>query len=232
MTVLDLDDHAQVAIVDFADENGTITLESGERVRFGKSSCSGLVPTVGQSVWVMALKQLPVVGLRATLVNRTGEAEPEDAETRTLLAIDRRLAAAEEPWRIDAALPWLRKHPRGFGAQRFAEAGSALVFAEELRSRGASSVALGGVGRGKTPTSMEVALPPDPAARARLFELVEREWRERGEDFSCDPSGRGGSALTREEAIAMQDPSAEGEWAVEDGAPCDAGQDAVTLWWD
>lgn len=69
-------------IIEFEDESGTIVTDSGTKVRFGRTSCSGFNPSVGLDVWVMALRTYPVIGERATLVNLTGHAESADPEQR------------------------------------------------------------------------------------------------------------------------------------------------------
>lgn len=115
-------------------------------------------------------------------------------------------------------------------ADRFADAGSASEFARTLAAHGAR-IALGGRGE-SDPFLMEVELPTDPEPRARVFASLAREAETYRGDFGVDPDGRGGREITREEALALGDPSAEGAWVEAEGPPRDVGQPSVTLWWD
>jgi hypothetical protein len=221
-------------VTELSGESGTIET-SGGPVRFGVAACSGFTPTVGLEVWVMALRELPIVGARATLVNLTGEADSESIEDRVRRDRARALAANLVDWRIDDAAQWLAEHPDEYAADRFSEPGSALAMMSELRAAGVVRVALVGSGPRdrNAPNSMELELPFARSARASIFAILEREWERCNEDFSASPDGRKDpQEITREEAVAMGHPEAEGELAHDVGAPVDAGQTILTLWWD
>lgn len=64
---------------------GTIETDAGTTVRFGSRSCSGFSPKIGAEVWVMATREFPVIGERATLVNLTGAMESTDVSERAKL---------------------------------------------------------------------------------------------------------------------------------------------------
>jgi len=204
-------------IAELSGESGTIATAAGP-VRFGIAACSGFVPAVGLEVLLLAFNELPIVGARATLVTLPGAVE-----------------AASADGRIDDAAKWLASHPDLYAAERFAEPGSALAMVHELLAAGAVRVALLGTGLrdGTMPNSMEIELPADHVARRRLFAVFEREWERCNEDFSASPDGRNEpQEITREQALAMGHPEAEGELAYDVGAPIDAGQTIMTLWWD
>jgi len=59
------------------DSIGRIRLASGEEIRFGHSACVGLRPSVGAEVWVVEVAPHPLGGLRAKVLNATGEAMPD-----------------------------------------------------------------------------------------------------------------------------------------------------------
>jgi hypothetical protein len=61
------------------DSIGRIKLMSGEEIRFGHSACVGLRPSVGAEVWVVEVAPHPLGGLRAKVLNSTGEATPDRA---------------------------------------------------------------------------------------------------------------------------------------------------------
>lgn len=230
----ELDPPCRGTIVTFEGESGTIEVENQRYLRFGRTACSGFEPEVGLAVWVMALKVLPIVGPRATLVNLTGRAEAESAEERVRIRIERELAAPPSAFRIDEALPWLERNPDGFAADRFAVSGSAAAFVRELMAHGAR-VAL--VGSDREPQSgepefMEVEIPTDAHARRSLFACFEREWNAHSDGFAVEPDGREARELTREEATALGDPEAEGQSVSDGGPPRDVGQPLVMLWWD
>jgi hypothetical protein len=71
------------------DSIGRITLESGEEIRFGHSACVDLRPKVGAEVWVIEVAPHPLGGLRAKVLNTTGERTPDRA-TAALAAHERR----------------------------------------------------------------------------------------------------------------------------------------------
>lgn len=71
------------------DSIGRITLTSGEEIRFGHSACVGLRPSVGAEVWVVEVAPHPLGGLRAKVLNTTGELTPDRA-TLALSAHDER----------------------------------------------------------------------------------------------------------------------------------------------
>jgi hypothetical protein len=62
-----------------ADSIGRIRLNSGEEIRFGHSACVGLRPSLGAEVWVVEVAPHPLGGLRAKVLNATGEATPDRA---------------------------------------------------------------------------------------------------------------------------------------------------------
>lgn len=61
------------------DSIGRITLSTGEEIRFGHSACVGLRPTLGAEVWVVEVAPHPLGGLRAKVLNSTGEATVDRA---------------------------------------------------------------------------------------------------------------------------------------------------------
>lgn len=71
------------------DSIGRIRLSSGEEIRFGHSACVGLRPSVGAEVWVVEVAPHPLGGLRAKVLNATGEATPDRA-TSALTAHQKR----------------------------------------------------------------------------------------------------------------------------------------------
>ncbi len=221
-------------ITELGGESGTIETSAGP-VRFGIKACSGFVPAVGQVVWVLAVRQLPIIGPRATLVNLTGEADLESIEERVRRDLDRALAAERVTWRIDDAAAWLADQPDGYGSDRFAERDSALAMVRELLAAGALRVSLVGSGPRdrNAPNEIEIELPIERSARQAIFAIFAREWEAYDQDFSATPDGRSAPvAITREEAIAMGHPEAEGELSHDVGEPIDIGQTTRTLWWD
>jgi hypothetical protein len=221
-------------ITEFSGESGTIVTSAGP-VRFGIAACSGFVPAVGLDVSLMAFKELPIVGARATLVNLTGAAEPVSIDDRVRRDRERALAADAADWRIDDAASWLARHPDQYAADRFGEPGVALAMVQELLAAGAVHVALLGTGSRdrSAPNSMEIERPSDHGGRRRVFAVFEREWERYHEDFSASPDGRNEpQEITREQALAMGHPEAEGELVHDAGVPIDAGQTIMTLWWD
>ena len=71
------------------DSIGRIRLSTGEEIRFGHSACVGLRPSVGAEVWVVEVAPHPLGGLRAKVLNATGEATPDRA-TAALAAHEER----------------------------------------------------------------------------------------------------------------------------------------------
>ena len=61
------------------DSIGRIKLATGEEIRFGHSACVGLRPAVGAEVWVVEVAPHPLGGLRAKVLNSTGQATPDRA---------------------------------------------------------------------------------------------------------------------------------------------------------
>ena len=61
------------------DSIGRIKLANGEEIRFGHSACVGLRPAVGAEVWVVEVAPHPLGGLRAKVLNSTGQATPDRA---------------------------------------------------------------------------------------------------------------------------------------------------------
>jgi hypothetical protein len=51
-----------------------------------------------------------------------------------------------------------------------------------------------------------------------------------GEEFGGEETP--GHEMTREEAIALGNPGAEGLWVVDDLHVTDTGQSTLTFWWD
>lgn len=219
-------------ITELSGESGTLQTAAGP-VRFGVTACSGFTPTVGLEVWLIDFRQLPIVGPRATLINLTGASESASIED---VKRDRERARAAEnaDVRIDDAAAWLASHPDQYGADCFVEPGSALTMVTELLAAGTVQIALVAYARDRsTPNRMEIELPSDPERRRSVFAILAREWERHNEDFSASPDGRAEpEEITREEALAMGHPEAEGELRHDVGAPLDAGQSIMTLWWD
>jgi hypothetical protein len=63
-----------------------------------------------------------------------------------------------------------------------------------------------------------------------VFAIYNREVDTFGEEFGGEEST--GHEITREEALAMGHPEAEGEWCVDDLHLTDTGQATITFWWD
>ena len=70
---------------DTSDCVGEIYTEQGSAVKFGATACHGFKPKVGQTVVITGLRDLPIVGERATGVERskTKTSPPEVAQKAT-----------------------------------------------------------------------------------------------------------------------------------------------------
>lgn len=71
------------------DSIGRIRLATGEEIRFGHSACVNVKPALGAEVWVTEVAPHPLGGLRAKVVNATGEVTPDRA-TAALVAHEER----------------------------------------------------------------------------------------------------------------------------------------------
>ena len=109
----------------------------------------------------------------------------------------------------------------GFGARH-----EARTFIEALYAAGSPHVAVTEHAR-----VLVAALPAaDPDARAHLIAVYNAEVDALGEEFGGEETA--GHALTRDEAIALGHPEAEGEWCVDDLHVADTGQLALRFGWD
>jgi len=78
--------------------------------------------------------------------------------------------------------------------------------------------------------TLVATLPDDPGARSRLFAIYNSEVDRFGEEFGGEETA--GHAMTRDEAIGVGHPDAEGEWVTDDLHATDTGQSTLTFWWD
>lgn len=119
------------------DSIGRITLPSGEEIRFGHSACVGLRPALGAEVWVVEVAPHPLGGLRAKVLNATGEVTPDRA-TAALAAHEAReklrpeVEAEVEKIKAEASEALASRTPPWELAKR---AGVDLAPLEELRAR-------------------------------------------------------------------------------------------------
>jgi hypothetical protein len=102
----------------------------------------------------------------------------------------------------------------------------ASAFVDALYAAGASLVE---IHRGVDDT-LVATLPADPEARARVIGIYNSEVDRFGEEFGNEWSP--GHEMTRDEAIEIGDPGAEGQWIVDDVHITDTGQSTITFWWD
>jgi hypothetical protein len=79
MTTPDLPSRGTITSWQPEDSIGRIKLATGEEIRFGHSACVGLRPAVGAEVWVVEVAPHPLGGLRAKVLNSTGQATPDRA---------------------------------------------------------------------------------------------------------------------------------------------------------
>lgn len=96
-------------------------------------------------------------------------------------------------------------------------------FVEALYAAGATLVVV-------KDNTLVATLPESPEARAAVIAMYNAEFDRFDEDFGGE-DGRG-HAMTREEAIELGHPEAEGEWVVDDFHVEDTGQSTITFWWD
>ena len=109
------------------------------------------------------------------------------------------------------------------GGDCFVSHHDAGAFVDALYAAGATRVAV----RANT---LVATMPDDAGARARLFAIYNDEVDRFGEEFGGEETA--GHAMTRDEAIAIGHPDAEGEWVVDDFHVADTGQATLTFWWD
>lgn len=156
------------------DSIGRIRLTSGEEIRFGHSACVGLRPSIGAEVWVVEVAPHPLGGLRAKVLNSTGEVTPDRA-TAALTAHQERerqrpiVEAEVEAIKLECSATLARKAPMWTTAaamgERTAEAIAALESLQKTMPREEVSAFVG----------MIAALRMDGelASDLRLFDL---EW--------------------------------------------------------
>jgi len=130
------------------------------------------------------------------------------------------------------ARAWLSEHPTGYSAEGMNV--EAPDFVARLYEAGAAAVRVWAKSRGEQTWAdlMEVVLPTDDEARRAVFAIIDQERVRLGEEFAASPSGRSTHRITAEEAQRLGHPEAEGEEVESDGPYVDAGQTALTLWWD
>jgi hypothetical protein len=129
---------------------------------------------------------------------------------------------ARPPQAISEARAWIAGSGT-FGGDGFVNTHNASAFVEELYAAGATLVEVHA-------DSLVATLPRDAAARARVIAIYNREVDTFGEEFGGEELK--GHEITREEAIAMGHPEAEGEWCVDDLHVTDSGQTTIKFWWD
>lgn len=110
-----------------------------------------------------------------------------------------------------------------FGGDGFVNHHEASSFVDELYGAGATLVEV-------DDHTLVATLPSEAAARARVIAIYNREVDHFGEEFGGEDTP--GHEITRDEAIAMGHPEAEGEWMTEDLHVTDTGQETITFWWD
>jgi hypothetical protein len=157
------------------DSIGRIRLSSGEEIRFGHSACVGLRPTIGAEVWVVEVAPHPLGGLRAKVLNSTGQATPDRA-TAALRAHEEReklrpaVEAEVEAIKAECNATLAKRKAPWSTARSAGPTGTiAIAQIEELRQKmPAEEVAafvgsIGAIRDGK----------PDPALRLFDFEWVD-----------------------------------------------------------
>jgi hypothetical protein len=110
-----------------------------------------------------------------------------------------------------------------FGGDAFIAHHDAAGFVDALYAAGALRVEV-------RDHALVATLPAEPEARSRLFAMYNAEVDRCGEEFGGEDSG--GHEMTRDEALALGDPNAEGEWVGGDLHATDSGQQTLTFWWD
>lgn len=110
-----------------------------------------------------------------------------------------------------------------FGGDCFVNHHDARAFVDALYGAGATRVAV-------RDNTLVATLPDDAGARARLFAIYNDEVDRFGEEFGGEETA--GHEMTREEAIAIGHPEAEGEWVTDELHATDTGQSTLTFWWD
>ena len=110
-----------------------------------------------------------------------------------------------------------------FGGDGFVNHHDATAFVDALYAAGATLVEI-------HDTVMVATLPSDPEARARVISIYNAQVDEFGEEFGGEETP--GHEMSREEAIAIGHPEAEGEWVVDDLHITDTGQSTISFWWD
>lgn len=111
-----------------------------------------------------------------------------------------------------------------FGGDVFMHHHDATAFVDALYAAGATLVEI------HDTTVMVATLPSDPEARARVIAIYNAQVDEFGEEFGGEETP--GHEMTREEAIAIGHPEAEGEWVGDDLHITDTGQSTISFWWD
>ena len=110
-----------------------------------------------------------------------------------------------------------------FGGDCFVNHHDASAFVDALYAAGALLVEV-------RDDALVATLPVDPDARSRIFEMYNAELDRFGEEFGGAETA--GHAMTRDEAIALGHPEAEGEWVADDLHATDTGQSTLAFWWD
>ncbi len=110
-----------------------------------------------------------------------------------------------------------------FGGDVFVNHDNASSFVDQLYAAGATLVVVG-------EATLIATLPTEAAARACVIAIYNREVDAFGEEFGGEETP--GHEMTRDEAIAMGHPEAEGEWLTEDLHITDTGQATIKFWWD
>lgn len=110
-----------------------------------------------------------------------------------------------------------------FGGDCFVNHHEATSFVDALYAAGATLVEV----RDHT---LVVTLPDDRDARSRLFAMYNAEVDRFGEEFGGEETA--GHEMTREEAVSIGVPDAEGEWVVDDLHVTENGQQTLSFWWD
>lgn len=121
------------------------------------------------------------------------------------------------------ARAWLERGGEPFGGDGFVSHHDFVTFVAELYGAGAVLVEV-------VKHTLVATLPQAPEARARVIAIYNREVDRFDEEFGGEePQGH---EMSRDEAIAMGHPEAEGEWVLEDLHVTDRGQTTITFWWD
>ncbi len=110
-----------------------------------------------------------------------------------------------------------------FGGDGFGSHHDASAFVEGLYAAGATRVVV-------REHMLVATLPSDPTLRAAVLAIYDAEVDRFGEELGGEETQ--GHSMTRDEAIAVGHPEAEGEWVVDDFHVVDTGQTTITFWWD